>query len=293
MATRRTDSWQRPGPILVPGTTKRDFSPRPRSERAGSKRSLVMTAPASGRPDLTDRTAVVTGAAGAIGRATCETLAREGADVIATDVANAGLDESAERVEHHGRECTTVRADVTDPEDVSELYRVASSESDRIDAVVTVHGVVSRGDFSKLTLERWQRTVDVNLTGTALVVQAFYDHFRAAGYGKIVCIGSVAGKVGGVISGPDYVASKAGVHGLVRWLAQNGAANGVYANGIAPGPVWSPMTENEAGYSDDMAPLGRLGEPGDIAEAVLFLASQQSNWITGTVLDVNGGIAMN
>jgi NAD(P)-dependent dehydrogenase (short-subunit alcohol dehydrogenase family) len=252
-----------------------------------------MTAPVSDGPDLSGRAAVVTGAAGAIGRATCETLAREGADVIATDVADAGLAETADRVERHGGACTTVRADVTDPEDVSTLYEVASGESDGIDAVVTVHGVVSRGDLPEMTLERWQHTVDVNLTGTALVVQAFYDDFRAAGYGKIVCVGSVAGKVGGVISGPDYVASKAGVHGLVRWLAQNGASSGVYANGIAPGPVWSPMTENETGYSDDMAPLGRLGEPEDIAEAVLFLVSQQSNWITGTVLDVNGGIAMN
>lgn len=252
-----------------------------------------MTAPPSDGPDLTGRSAVVTGAAGAIGRATCETLAREGADVIATDVTTDGLDETAERVEGHGGECTTVRADVTDPDAVSELSRTALARSDGVDAVVTVHGIVNREEFSELTLETWQRTVDVNLTGTALVVQAFYDHLRENGYGKIVCIGSVAGKVGGVISGPDYVASKAGIHGLVRWLARNGAASGVYANGIAPGPVWSPMTENEAGYSDDMTPLGRLGEPEDIAEAVLFLASQQSNWITGTVLDVNGGIAMN
>ncbi len=252
-----------------------------------------MTAPISGAPDMTDRTVVVTGAAGAIGRETCASLAREGADVVATDVTVDGLEDTAARVERHGGKCTTVRADVTDPEDVAELRRAALDASDVIDAVVTVHGVVNRGDLSELTLEEWRRTVDVNLTGTTLVVRAFYDHLRENGYGKVVCIGSVAGKVGGVISGPDYVASKAGVHGLVRWLAQNGAADGVYANGIAPGPVWSPMTEDEPGYADDMSPLGRLGEPEDIAEAVVFLASGQSNWITGTVLDVNGGIAVN
>jgi len=251
-----------------------------------------MTAPISGAPDLSGQTAIVTGAAGAIGRATCESLAREGADVVATDATTDGLDAAVDRVERHGGECTTVQADVTDPDDVSALHRAAFDANDGVEVVVTVHGIVSRSDLSESTLDEWRRTVAVNLDGTALVVRAFYDHLRGNGYGKVVCIGSVAGRVGGVISGPDYVASKAAVHGLVRWLAQNGAADGVYANGIAPGPVWSPMTEHVDDYSDDMAPLGRLGEPEDIAEGVLFLASQQSNWITGTVLDVNGGIRM-
>ncbi|MFB6101483.1 MAG: SDR family NAD(P)-dependent oxidoreductase [Haloplanus sp.] len=250
-----------------------------------------MTAPISGPPELSGRTAVVTGAAGAIGRATCEALAREGADVVATDVTDDGLADAAARVEAHGGEATTVRADVTDPDDVASLRRTARDVGD-VSVVVTVHGIVSRTDLDALRLDDWQRQLDVNLTGTMLVVQAFWEALCDREYGKVVCVGSVAGKVGGVISGPDYVASKAGVHGLVRWLARNGAADGVYANAVAPGPVWSPMTEDEPGYDDEMTPLNRLGEPADIAEAVVFLASQQSNWITGTVLDVNGGITM-
>lgn len=122
-------------------------------------------------------------------------------------------------------------------------------------------------------------------------MQAFYDGLLNDGYGKVVCIGSIAGRVGGVISGPNYVASKGGVHAFVKWAAKDAADEGVYVNAIAPGPVWSGMTRGE-NYTPDMAPLGRIGEPEDIAEAVVFLASPASNWITGTVLDVNGGMLM-
>ncbi|WP_158601121.1 SDR family NAD(P)-dependent oxidoreductase [Haloplanus aerogenes] len=250
-----------------------------------------MTAPISGPTDLSGTTAVVTGAAGAIGRATCDALAREGADVVATDVTDDGLAEAAARVEAHGRDATTVQADVTDPDAVARLRDRATDAGD-VGIVATVHGIVSRTDLTEMTLDDWRTQIDVNLTGTMLVVQAFYDDLRDREYGKIVCVGSVAGQVGGVISGPNYVASKAGVHGFVRWVARNGAPDGVYANAVAPGPVWSPMTENEPGYDDEMTPLNRLGEPEDIAEAIVFLSGQGSNWITGTVLDVNGGISI-
>jgi NAD(P)-dependent dehydrogenase (short-subunit alcohol dehydrogenase family) len=252
---------------------------------------VAVTAPVSGPIDLSGTTAVVTGAAGAIGRATCAALAREGADVVATDVTDDGLAEAAAQVEAHGREATTVRADVTDPEAVSRLHDRATDAGD-VGIVATVHGIVSRVDLAEMTLDEWRAQLDVNLTGTMLVVQAFWADLQDREYGKVVCVGSVAGQVGGVISGPNYVASKAGVHGLVRWLARSGAPDGVYANAVAPGPVRSPMTEDEPGYDDGMTPLSRLGEPVDIAEAIVFLSGQGSNWITGTVLDVNGGIAI-
>lgn len=250
-----------------------------------------MTAPVSGPVDLSGTTAVVTGAAGAIGRATCDALAREGADVVATDVTEGGLDEAAALVEARGREATTVRADVTDPDAVGRLHDRATDAGD-VGIVATVHGIVSRAGLSEMTLDEWRTQLDVNLTGTMLVVRAFWEDLHDREYGKVVCVGSVAGQVGGVISGPNYVASKAGVHGLVRWLARAGAADAVYANAVAPGPVWSPMTEDEPGYDDGMTPLARLGEPEDIAEAIVFLAGQGSNWITGTTLDVNGGISI-
>jgi NAD(P)-dependent dehydrogenase (short-subunit alcohol dehydrogenase family) len=107
-------------------------------------------------------------------------------------------------------------------------------------------------------------------------------------YGKIVCVSSLAGKIGGTHSGPPYVASKGGINALVKWASKAGAASSVYVNAIAPGPVKTAMIEGVT-YPDSSLPLQRLGEPEDIAEAALFLSSQASNWMTGIVLDVNGG----
>ena len=116
---------------------------------------------------------------------------------------------------------------------------------------------------------------------------------REAGKGKIICIGSIAGKIGGVFAGPHYCASKDGIHSFVKWAANNGAKHGILVNGIAIGAIVTDMTVNEPLIKDEMVPLGRLGQPEDIAEVVSFLASQHSNYITGCVLDVNGGFLMN
>lgn len=116
------------------------------------------------------------------------------------------------------------------------------------------------------------------------------------GMGKIVALGSIASKIGGVASGPSYVAAKSAVHGLMKWVAKNGADKGIYASVIAPGPVetpmWETVTQRAAPSPHGSVPLGRFGQPEDIAQAILFLASPASNWITGTVLDVNGGMLM-
>lgn len=251
-----------------------------------------MTAPVSGPIDLEEQTAVVTGAAGGIGAATCEALARHGADIVATDVDESRLDAVVETVESHGRQCVTVACDVSNPDDVRTLRDVAFEFVDAVEIVANVAGVVHRYPFSEMTLDQWNRVIGINLTGTFLVSQAFYDQMVERGYGKIVCVSSVSARVGGVISDAGYASSKAGVHGLVRWLGKNAAPDGVYVNAVAPGPIVTPMTEGED-YRPDMAPLNRLGEPEDIAEGVLYLASDMSNYVTGIVLDVNGGMRMN
>lgn len=250
-----------------------------------------MTTPVSGPIDLSEQTAVVTGAAGSIGGATCEALAREGADVVAADIIEDGLGDAAERVEAQGSRCETVVCDVTDQNDIENLRDVAFEEFSSVEILVGTHGLVMRQEISELDLDDWSTVVDVNLRGMVFLARAFFDHMCENGYGKVVCFGSVAGKVGGVDAGPSYVSAKGGVHSFVKWGAKNGAPDGVYVNGIAPGPVKSDMTHGES-YSADAVPLGRLGEPEDPAEGVVFLASQQSNWITGTVLDINGGMFM-
>jgi 3-oxoacyl-[acyl-carrier protein] reductase len=111
------------------------------------------------------------------------------------------------------------------------------------------------------------------------------------GYGKIVCVGSLAGEIGGIASGPQYVASKGGVHALLKWFARYGGPRGIYANGIAPGVVKTEMIQGLS-YSETYCPLGRFAEPEDIAEVALFLASSASNYVTGQILNVDGGHLM-
>jgi 3-oxoacyl-[acyl-carrier protein] reductase len=117
------------------------------------------------------------------------------------------------------------------------------------------------------------------------------------GYGKIVALGSVAARIGGVASGPAYVSAKSAVHGMIKWLAKAGAKHGVYANAVAPGPVetpmWQTVTQRQPPSAHNSVPLGRYGQPEDIAQSILFLASPQSNWITGTTIDINGGSYFN
>jgi 3-oxoacyl-[acyl-carrier protein] reductase len=131
----------------------------------------------------------------------------------------------------------------------------------------------------------------VNLLGTLWSLQAAMPLLRARGGGKIVCIGSVAGKIGGILAGPHYVATKGGVHAMVKWVAKNGAGQRILCNGVAPGAVDTDMIRG-MNYPTDYSPLGRLGVPDDIAGAVLYLASPASDYVTGTVLDVNGGSFM-
>ncbi len=261
---------------------KRSFAPKRAEEVDG-------TVAVSSRIDLEGRVFLVTGASRGIGQAAAWSLAREGAKVMAFDVLD-GRDTTT-AIERSGGEALAHQGSVTDPQSLEEAVADAVRRWGGIDGVVTAAGVVSRGDLSSTDLDEWRKVLDVNLVGTFNAVRAVYPYLEERRQGKVVCIGSVAGKVGGVISGPAYVASKGGIHALVKWLAKAAAPLGININGVAPGPVYTGMTEGQP-YHDDMSPLGRLGQPADMAEAVVFLASPAANWITGHVLDVNGGMLM-
>lgn len=258
-------------------------------------------APPSGPADLTDQTAVVTGANGGLGRAICEALSREGADIVAADRSLENIEELVDVVEATGRECVPVSCDVTDRDSEAELAAATLDRFGSVEILVTSHGVVTREPLPEIDYEAWERDLIVNLTGTFLVTRAFYGDMCAREYGKIVCIGSLSGRGGGAGVRPAYAAAKAGIHGFVRDVAQHGAQYGVYANAVAPALVRTPMTESDdqgdhpqrppgsSSFPADYSPLGRVGVPEDVAESVVFLASQQSHWITGTVLNVDGG----
>lgn len=248
----------------------------------------MSTIPVSAPPRLDGKIALVTGAAGGIGRATTMALANAGATVIATDIAEKAEFDSDSVIYH--------RYDVTSRDETKALFSSIKKQYGTIDALILCAGTISNNHLVDSTDDEWQSILDVNLMGVVNPVREVFPLMEAQGMGKIVALGSIASKIGGVASGPSYVAAKSAVHGLMKWVAKNGAAKGIFASVVAPGPVetpmWETVTQRAAPSAHGNVPLGRFGQPEDIAQAILFLASPASNWITGTVLDVNGGMLM-
>lgn len=248
----------------------------------------MVTIPVSAPARLDGRIALVTGAAGGIGKATAIALAEAGATVIATDI--------VERADFGTSGIFYRRYDVTSGEETKKIVAEVLESHGRIDALVLCAGTISHRPLVESTDEEWRSILDVNLMGVVNPVREIFPVMARQGLGKMVALGSIAAKIGGVASGPSYVAAKSAVHGLMKWVAKAGAAHGVFASIVAPGPVetpmWEAVTQRAAPSPNGNVPLGRFGQPEDIAQAILFLCSPQSNWITGTVLDVNGGMLM-
>jgi SDR family mycofactocin-dependent oxidoreductase len=259
---------------------------------------------------LLDKVVVVTGAARGTGRAHCERFADEGADVIALDVSAAAseLRDTATKVEKCGRRCVMGLADVTDFDGLSAAIDTGVAELGRLDVVVANAGIHTAGAPTwELTEEAWHRTLDVNLTGVWHTVKAAAGHLSDEG-GSIVIISSTNG-LRGTANTAHYTASKHAVVGLARTLANELGARGIRVNTVHPGAVGTTMTLNETTFkrlrpdldkptADDVA--GVLAarhllpvpwvEPVDVANAVVFLASDEARYITGTQLIVDAGL---
>ena len=204
-------------------------------------------------------------------------------------------------VRRHGRQGLELPLDVTDGAQVrAALERVVAAWG-RLDVVVTAAGILHRDAIDETTEATWARVIDVTLTGTFRVIQAALPVMRARGYGKIVTISSISGVIGGAVSraaeaeaarrgrsGPAYAAAKGGVIALTKWVAKDVGQAGIYVNSVAPGGVDTDMTRGYA-YPVEGLPIARMGQPEDVAEAVAFLASPASNYVTGQVLHVDGG----
>jgi 3-oxoacyl-[acyl-carrier protein] reductase len=248
----------------------------------------MVGSPLSGPSRLDGQTALITGAAGGIGRAVVAAFCEAGADVIATDIVADG-GKFPERATYR-------RCDVTNRAATEALIDDELRKRGSIDILVLCAGTISNAPLQHSTDEEWEKIFAVNVMGTVNPVRKLYPIMAERGFGKIVALGSIAAKIGGVAAGPAYVSAKSAVHGLIKWVAKNGASKGVYANVIAPGPVetpmWASVTDRAPPSANGSVPLGRFGQPEDIAQSILFLCSPASNWITGTVLDVNGGMLM-
>ena len=236
--------------------------------------------------DMTGARVLITGAAGGIGAATARACASLGASLVLTDMAP--LDKLAAELEGEGVKVATHKLDVANRGEVEKL----AAGCGRIDAVAAVAGIcpfddwIESDDFEAV----FHRVMDVNVLGCLNVARAWLPRMAEQGGGRIVLVGSVSGRNGGVspIVQPSYVASKGGVHALVRWLAQRAAPKGVLVNGVAPGPVASEMTATTP-YGLERWPLKRLGRPEEIGWPIAFLCSPAASYFSGSILDPNGG----
>jgi len=243
-------------------------------------------------PALAGQVALITGAAGGIGRAVAAALAEAGASLALADIheppAPAGT--------------IAMAVDVTQREAVAAMVARTAEHFGRLDILVNVAGVVSTGSAVTLPEAEWDRVLGINLKGTFLCCQAAIPAMRAKRHGRIVNIGSIVGKNGGNArawldkaeldraGNVAYGVSKAGVHALTWFLAREVAADGITVNAVAPGPIASDMTTNFPAALQALIPVGRMGRAEEVAAAVAFLAGPSAGFITGEVLDVNGGM---
>ncbi|CAM3395990.1 3-oxoacyl-[acyl-carrier-protein] reductase [Brevibacillus invocatus] len=245
---------------------------------------------------LTGKTTLVTGASRGIGRAIALKLAQAGANIVVNYAGSeAAASETVEQVKALGREAIMVRANVSDSEDVNEMFKTALEHFGNIDILVNNAGITRDNLLMRMKEEEWDAVIDTNLKGVFNCVKAATRPMMKQRSGKIINITSVVGVLGNA-GQANYVAAKAGVIGLTKTAARELATRGITVNAVAPGFIDTEMTavlpEDVKANLVGQIPLGRLGQTDDIASVVLFLASDSANYMTGQTLHVDGGMYM-
>lgn len=234
---------------------------------------------------LHGRVALLAGGAGTLGRAAASALAGEKAQVVIADL----------NPPDRGQ-WPFVAMDVTQPSSVAAAVQEVEKSFGRIDILVTLAGVYQGGKVSEISPDDWNRLLQINLTGTFLVCRVVLPRMQQSDYGRIICVASLAGQVGGVVAGANYSASKAGVLSLVKSLAKQSEQPWITVNAVNPGPVQGQMTDAWPPAQREMVrqkiPLQRFAQPQEIADAVTFLASPRAAFIHGAHIDINGGLYM-
>ncbi|SCZ06486.1 SDR family NAD(P)-dependent oxidoreductase [Microvirga guangxiensis] len=245
---------------------------------------------------LKEKVAIVTGAGNTqgIGFAAARAFARNGASVILVDLNKDGVEAAAREI---GSDALGIAADVRSQETSQQVYATAIERFGKVNILLNNAGITQPRKTVDITRDEYDAIMDVNLRGTLIMSQQALRVMKAGS--SIICIASIAAqRGGGLMGGPHYAASKGGVLGLVKAMARDVGPAGIRVNAINPGVIMSQMTKDF--YDDELTarvlptiPLGRFGTPDDVAAACLFLASDQSAYITGSSIDVNGGMHMN
>lgn len=245
---------------------------------------------------LTGKNALVTGASRGIGRAIAVELAKNGANIAISYVNNKDkAEEVVNEIKRYGVKAIAVKADVSKEEEVLNMVKIVKESIGSIDILVNNAGINRDNLLMRMSTEDWDKVIDTNLKGTYLCSKALIRDMIKKKSGKIINITSVAG-VAGNFGQTNYSASKAGVIGFTKSLAKEVASRGINVNAIAPGLIETDMTlALKEDIRDSLVkniPMGRLGTVQDIANIVIFLASEKSNYITGQVINVDGGMIM-
>jgi len=247
--------------------------------------------------DLSNKVAIVTGSARGIGRAIALKLAEAGANIVANDIAAASdsLEGVAAEIRALNRQALVVTADVSSSEDVARLIETAAGHFGRIDILVNNAGVTRDQLLMRMSDEDWDTVLNIDLKSAFLCTRSVLRHMVRQRWGRIISISSVVGIIGNA-GQANYASAKAGVIGLTKSIAKEVGSRGITANAIAPGFIETRMTEHldekQRQAILQRIPLGSIGTPRDVAEAVAFLASEEARYITGQVLNVDGGMAL-
>ncbi len=244
---------------------------------------------------LEGKVAMVTGGARGIGKEIALVLARSGADIALCDINLEEAEQTASQIKGLGRECIALKADVTDSGSVQDMVDKILDKYKKLDILINNAGITKDNLILRMSEEDWDKVIAVNLKGTFLCTKIVSKVMLKQRFGKIVNLASIIGIMGNA-GQANYAASKAGIIALTKSVAKELAPRGICVNAIAPGFIRTEMT---ARLPEDIQkkmlsaiPLGRFGEPKDVADLVLFLSSEDSSYITGQVIQIDGGMLM-
>ncbi len=251
---------------------------------------------------LEDKVVIITGAGSGIGRETAILFAKEGAKVVVTDVdekAAEGTVEEIVKVLAEDHDCTGyasfTKLDISNREQARQVAQETIDKYGKIDVLVNNAGIIQDALITKMTEDNWNRVIDVDLKGPFNVIQSVADAMIEHGTGEIINVSSIVG-IFGNIGQANYSAAKAGLIGLTKTLAKELGKKGIRVNVVAPGFIYTPMTakvpEKILDIMKEKTPLRRLGQPDDVGYAILYLASDEANFINGIVLPVDGGLVI-
>ena len=245
--------------------------------------------------DFSGKTVLVTGGAQGIGKETVKGVVEGGGHAVILDINEEVGKATAAEVGN----CSFYKIDLGSSENIRAVMAQVLADFDRVDVLINVGGVISKAPFEEISDAEWERTLRINLTGTFTTCSAIYPYFKEKKGGRIVNVSSVAGKIGGGLLGTAaYASSKAGVNGLTKAIAKEGGKYGISCNAVCPSFPMTSMTKTLAEDAEKsakvigMIPLGRAAQPVEIAQMILFFASDAASFVNGEIGDCDGGIVL-